>query len=378
MQKIVNGHLYVFDLTPFALESGTDADEIYVQNECVEGYKELNSDVADKIQGFNQFLFCVQKQEWSMPADPVDGGLEWSASTATVRIGDTNSYPTLINPNELEVTYSSSNESVATIDSTGAITLVGAGSTNITVESAAEPGFTADSASYALTVLAALVSPELAWSANSATVTVGADDNVFPTLSNPHNISNSLTYASSDESVATINAYGEIILVSAGETNISAIFVGDDTYYAQTVTYSLTVEASGSGSSDDQTYPLTINTQNFTGDEALYVEGVNNAQFDTEMYVPEGTHARIYVNNPENYVLEYDAAITAGEGPYTYNGNTYQDYILVFGWTDDQYDPETGDPLLIEGTMPAEDYTETFIYQSGDDGESGESGESDT
>lgn len=270
-QKLVNGHLYVFDLTPFEITENTDASVIFVQNECLEGYKELNVSLAAKIQGFNQFLLCVQKQEWSMPADPVDGGLEWSASTATVRIGDTNSYPTLINPNELEVTYSSSNESVATIDSTGAITLVGAGSTNITVESAAEPGFTADSASYALTVLA-----------------------------------------------------------------------------AQQVT----------------TYALTINTQNFTGDEALYVEGVNNPQFDTEMYVPEGTHAHIYVNNPENYVTESDAVVTAGEGPYTYNGQTYDDYILVFGWAEGPIDPVTNEPSYIEGTMPAEDHTETFIYQA--------------
>lgn len=155
MQKVVNNHLYVFDLTPFEITENTDASVIFVQNECVEGYKELNSDVADKIQGFNQFLLCVQKQEWSMPADPVDGGLEWSASTATVRIGDTNSYPTLINPNELEVTYSSSNESVATIDSTGAITLVGPGSTTITAAYAGGDTYYAQSVSYTLTVEAA-------------------------------------------------------------------------------------------------------------------------------------------------------------------------------------------------------------------------------
>lgn len=376
MQKKVNNHLYVFDLTPFEITENTDASVIFVQNECLDGYKELNPSLVSKMQGFNQFLLCVQKQEWSMPADPVDGGLEWSAASATVRIGETNTYPTLINPNELDVSYSSSDESVATINaSTGVITLVGAGTSTITVSSEAEPGFTADTASYTLTVLAAYVSPELAWSANSATVTVGGNDNVFPILSNAHEVD--VTYASSDETAATINSYGEISLVAAGSTNISAIFDGDNTYYAQTVTYALTVEDSGSGSSDEQTYPLIINTQNFTGDEALYVEGVNNAQFDNEMNVPEGTHARIYVNNPENYVLEYDAAVSAGQGPYTYNGQTYDDYLLVFGW-DSEYDEQTGDYINVERTMPAESYTETFIYQSGDDGESGESGASDT
>lgn len=86
------------------------------------------------------------------------------------------------------------------------------------------------------------VSPELAWSAETATVTINADDNVFPTLTNSHSVT--VAYASSDESAATINeTTGEITLVAAGSTNISAAFEGDDTYEAQTVTYALTVNA---------------------------------------------------------------------------------------------------------------------------------------
>lgn len=83
--------------------------------------------------------------------------------------------------------------------------------------------------------------PELAWSEDSATVTIGADDNVFPTLTNPHSVT--VSYSSSDGEKATIDAStGEITLVAAGDTTISAVFAGDDTYEAQTVTYTLTVE----------------------------------------------------------------------------------------------------------------------------------------
>ena len=86
------------------------------------------------------------------------------------------------------------------------------------------------------------VSPELAWSANSATVTINADDNVYPTLTNPNSVT--VAYTSSDTEKATIDASdGTITLVAAGDTTISAVFEGDDTYEAQTVTYTLTVNA---------------------------------------------------------------------------------------------------------------------------------------
>lgn len=85
------------------------------------------------------------------------------------------------------------------------------------------------------------VTPGLAWSAESATVTIGADDNIFPTLTNPHSVT--VEYTSSDTEKATIDSStGEITLVAAGDTTISAIFAGNDDYEAQTVTYSLTVQ----------------------------------------------------------------------------------------------------------------------------------------
>lgn len=84
---------------------------------------------------------------------------------------------------------------------------------------------------------------ELSWSSSSATVTYGADDNIFPTLTNPHNVS--VTYASTNEDAATIDAStGEITLkdVSANLTTyITATFDGNDDYKNQTVGYTLTV-----------------------------------------------------------------------------------------------------------------------------------------
>jgi hypothetical protein len=86
----------------------------------------------------------------------------------------------------------------------------------------------------------------LSWGTASRQVTIGSEDNVFPTLSNENNLT--VIYSSSEETVATINNSGDITLVAAGQTIISAAFDGNDEYEAQTVSYTLTVkENNGEG-----------------------------------------------------------------------------------------------------------------------------------
>lgn len=86
-----------------------------------------------------------------------------------------------------------------------------------------------------------LVDPELAWSANSATVTYGADDNIFPTLNNHHSVT--VAYSSTNTDIATINqSTGAITLVDPGNCKIKATFAGNDTYSASEVEYTLVIE----------------------------------------------------------------------------------------------------------------------------------------
>lgn len=79
--------------------------------------------------------------------------LSWSAASASATIGETNSYPTLNNPDSLTVSYESTDTSAATIDaSTGAITLVAAGTTTIKAIFAGNTDFQAKTVQYTLTV----------------------------------------------------------------------------------------------------------------------------------------------------------------------------------------------------------------------------------
>ena len=82
--------------------------------------------------------------------------------------------------------------------------------------------------------------PGLSWGTSARTVTIDADDNNFPTLTNPFELP--ITYTSSEESVATIAADGTITLVADGQTIIKAEFAGNDEYEAGAAQYTLTVK----------------------------------------------------------------------------------------------------------------------------------------
>ena len=72
MQKKVGNALYVFDTTPFTITEDTDAEVIYVQQEYLKGYLELNTELESKIKTFNQWLLCVNAP-WAVEVTPGPG-----------------------------------------------------------------------------------------------------------------------------------------------------------------------------------------------------------------------------------------------------------------------------------------------------------------
>ena len=82
-----------------------------------------------------------------------EAGLAYATTEITAERGGVFTAPELTNPNNLNVTYSSSNEAVATVDAeTGAVTLLKAGETTITATFDGNSDYKPGSASYTLTV----------------------------------------------------------------------------------------------------------------------------------------------------------------------------------------------------------------------------------
>lgn len=88
-------------------------------------------------------------------SDLQPSGLAYSQGSKTITLGTDYELPTLSNPNNLPVTYSTTNEEIATIDANGNVTVVAAGSCTIKAHSDATSQFLEGNASYTLTVKAA-------------------------------------------------------------------------------------------------------------------------------------------------------------------------------------------------------------------------------
>lgn len=118
----------------------------------------------------------------------------------------------------------------------------------------------------------------LSWGTASRTVTIGAEDNKFPELTNSHNLA--VKYSSDDPDVAAIDATtGEITLVKAGKANITAEFEGNDEYEAAKVTYELTVKAASTV--DLKNTPETA----YTVAKALELIAAGEGLDDAKVYV---------------------------------------------------------------------------------------------
>ncbi len=123
------------------------------------GVIDLKSYNGKKIQiGFKYTSTAEKAGTWEVKNINIfanikeDAGLAYSVANYTATIGEENEFPTLTNPNGLDVTYSSTNESVATIDNEGNITLVAAGQATIKAASEETDEYKAGQASYMLVV----------------------------------------------------------------------------------------------------------------------------------------------------------------------------------------------------------------------------------
>ena len=120
--------------------------------------------------------------------------------------------------------------------------------------------------------------PGLSWGIASRDVTIGSEDNAFPTLSNENNLA--VTYSSDNTEVATIDAEGNITLVAAGTANITAEFAGNDEFEAGSVSYKLTVKAAPDPSVDIANTPETAYSVAKANDLITAGQGL-----DTKVYV---------------------------------------------------------------------------------------------
>ena len=229
-----------------------------------------------------------------------DAKVEYSAETATATFGVEATLPTLtVTPNDLEVTYSSTNTAVATVDADGKVTIKGVGTTTISAAFAGDNNYNEASDSYTLTVKPA--GATFTYSAPTATATYGVEA-TLPTLNNPNGLT--VTYESSKPEVATVDADGKVTIKGAGQTTITAYGAATGNYGAATASYELTVNKGDAGLSFSASTASAVVGSDFTA--------------PTLTGVPEGVTVTYTSSNPEVATVDENGNVTiVGEGTTT-------------------------------------------------------------
>ena len=186
-----------------------------------------------------------------------------------MKMGESFTPPALTNPNNLEVTWTSSDTNVATIGGSSEIRLIASGKTLITASFAGNENFIAGSASYNLIVIdnsdhrnkthdERTAANKLAFSVQELLVKKEME-NVFipPALTNPNNLE--VTWTSSDTNVATIGDSSEIKLIASGKTLITASFAGNEKFIAGKASYTLIVTDKKSETSANEKSSIIYN-----------------------------------------------------------------------------------------------------------------------
>ena len=183
--------------------------------------------------------------------------------------------------------------------------------------------------------------PGLSWGVASREVTIGSEDNAFPTLSNENNLA--VTYSSDNTDVATIDAEGNITLVAAGTANITAEFAGNDEFEAGSVSYKLIVKAAPEPPVDITNTPETAYTVAKANDLITAGQGL-----ETEVYVI-GT-----ITNIEEVSTSYgNATYWIGDGA-EYSANDlkiFRGYYLEDEYFTAEDQIKVGDKVIVYGKL---------------------------
>lgn len=131
--------------------TGTDGSLYYWDWSNTEGVETLNFKWDNKW--YARYIHSIEVTYTEDLGGKQECGLAFSASEAEAIEGKDFTEPTLDNPNDLEVTWSSSNEAVATVNENGELTLVGGGSAVITAATAGNDEFAKGNAKYTINVI---------------------------------------------------------------------------------------------------------------------------------------------------------------------------------------------------------------------------------
>lgn len=172
-------------------------------------------------------------------------GLTMPETLTLTEGGEPQSVTALVEPadaTDYTVTYTSSDDSIATVDAAGNVTPVAAGETEVIAE-IADKGLTATCHVVVTPAVEALYLSE-----NAVTLGIGKEETLALTAEPEEVDVSAAVWASSDESIATVDDEGNVTAVAEGEATVTATLGGMEVTCEVTVSDKTSAGSSSSGS----------------------------------------------------------------------------------------------------------------------------------
>lgn len=173
-------------------------------------------------------------------------GLTMPETLTLTEGGEPQSVTALVEPadaTDYTVTYTSSDDSIATVDAAGNVTPVAAGETEVIAE-IADKGLTATCHVVVTPAVEALYLSE-----NAVTLGIGKEETLALTAEPEEVDVSAAVWASSDESIATVDDEGNVTAVAEGEATVTATLGGMEVTCEVTVSDKSASDSSGGGAS---------------------------------------------------------------------------------------------------------------------------------
>lgn len=256
---------------------------------------------------------------------PAVESISLSQSSLQLVEGENSSMAVTVLPAKADQTivWSSSDETVATVDASGIVTAVGSGNAIITAQSESNPAITA---TCQVTVESQDV-PVTGITVSQSTLNIIKGETATLTASvEPMSAEQTVTWSSSDETVATIDENGVVTAVAAGDAVITVVSTADKTI---TSTCAVSVISPITSVAFNNTEDLTIG-ENSTIDLSTYlVVQPSDASISSVVWTTTSASATISDGVLTSKSVDNDTPVTVTVTVSTKDGSSQKETVTV-------------------------------------------------